>query len=245
MKTFTNFGALAVLVQQAAANLDVVTLFAKTNAYIQEASATLVLGDIPNPITGDVALWSVIMMQNQDSFLQGVTQNSPEGLGYCSNLGNKWCNFAYALINGSSQAKNGTPVKASPGSRVTTHYKLNSQTQMWDQNVYIDDKLVSTVSTSKGQHGEIFYISMECAAGTCSTTPAHSWEDISITLSKADKSFGQTTGWEQGATGGEMSTSDGGKTWKFATLKPEKGDDKPADRSKGFIYYIQHKQDGD
>ncbi|KAM0318320.1 hypothetical protein ACHAPQ_010705 [Fusarium lateritium] len=73
MKTFTNFGALAVLVQQAAANLDVVTLFAKTNAYIQEASATLVLGDIPNPITGDVALWSAIMMQNQDSFLQGVT----------------------------------------------------------------------------------------------------------------------------------------------------------------------------
>ncbi|PCD25904.1 hypothetical protein AU210_012338 [Fusarium oxysporum f. sp. radicis-cucumerinum] len=219
MKTFATLGALAALFRQAAANLDVVTLFAKADAYIQEASATLVLGDIPNPITGDVALWSAIMMQNQDSFLQGVTQNSPEGLGYCSNLGNKWCSFAYALINSSSQAKNGTPVKASPGSRVTTHYKLNSQTQMWDQNVYIDDELVSTVSTSKGQHGGIFYISMECAAGTCSTTPAHSWEDVSITLSQADESFGHNGGWEQGATGGEMSTSDGGKTWKFTTLE--------------------------
>ncbi|SPJ72607.1 uncharacterized protein FTOL_02336 [Fusarium torulosum] len=218
MKTFATVASLVALFQQAAANLDVVTLFAKTNAYIQEASATLVLGDIPNPITGDVALWSAIMMQNQDSFLQGVTQNSPEGLGYCSSLGKKWCNFAYALVNGSSQPKNGTPVKASPGSRVTTHYKLNSQTQMWDQNVYIDNALVSTISTSKGQHGEIFYISMECAAGTCSTTPAHSWEDVSITLSKADESFGQNSGWEQGATGGKMSTSDGGKTWRFTTL---------------------------
>ncbi|KAM0547276.1 hypothetical protein ACHAPJ_010411 [Fusarium lateritium] len=198
MKTFATLGALATLFQQAAANLDVVTLFAKSDAYIQEASATLVLGDVPNPITGDVALWSAIMMQNQESFLQGVTENAPEGQGYCSNLGKKWCNFAYALVNGN---------------------KLNSQTQMWDQNVYIDDKLVSTVSTSKGQHGEIFYISIECAAGTCSTAPAHSWEDVSITLSKADESFGHTGGWEQGATGGEMSTSDGGKTWQFTALE--------------------------
>lgn len=45
------------------------------------------------------------------------------------------------------------------------------------------------------------------------------WEDVSITLSQADESFGHTGSWEQGATGGEMSTSDGGKTWNFTTLK--------------------------
>lgn len=45
------------------------------------------------------------------------------------------------------------------------------------------------------------------------------WEDVSITLSQADESFGHNGGWEQGATGGEMSTSDGGKTWKFTTLE--------------------------
>ncbi|KAF5577123.1 hypothetical protein FPCIR_12237 [Fusarium pseudocircinatum] len=197
MKTLKTISALAALLQPAVANLDVVTLFAKANAYIQEASATLVLGDIPVSNNGDIALWSAIMMQNEASFLQGVTQNSPEGLGYCSNLGNKWCNFAYALIG--SEAKNGTPVKAAPGSRVKTHF--------------------STVSTSKGEHGEIFYISIECAAGTCSTAPAHSWEDVSIVLSTADASFGQTGGWDQGATGGDMSTPDGGKTWEFTTLQ--------------------------
>lgn len=97
-----------------------------------------------------------------------------------------------------------------------------------------------SVSTGKGEHGEIFYISIECAAGTCATAPAHStsfsshnicnatkqavtdkslgWEDVSITLSKADQSFGHTGDWEQGATGGKMSTTDGGKTWNFTTL---------------------------
>ncbi|KAH6898071.1 hypothetical protein B0T10DRAFT_555408 [Thelonectria olida] len=218
MRNLAAIGVLSTLVHQAVANLDVVTLYAKSTAYIQESSATLVLGDVPNPITGDVALWSAIMMQNQASFLQGVTENAPEGLGYCTNLGKNWCNFAYALINQSTEAKNGTPVKAAPGSRIKTHYKLNSTTQMWDQNLYVNGELVSSISTSKGQHGEIFYISIECAAGTCATAPAHSWEDVSITLSKADPSFGHTGGWEQGATGGEMSTSDGGKTWQFSTL---------------------------
>ncbi len=69
---------LAVL-QTAIANLDIITL--NTNragdTWIQEAIATLVVGDVPNPITGDVALWSAIMMDKRD-FLQGVTQNSPQ-----------------------------------------------------------------------------------------------------------------------------------------------------------------------
>ncbi|KAI8650266.1 hypothetical protein NCS57_01359700 [Fusarium keratoplasticum] len=219
MKTTAALATLSALIQHSIANLDVVTLYAKPNAYIQEASATLVVGDVPSPITGDVALWSAIMMENQASFLQGVTENAPQGLGYCTDLGKQWCNFAYALVNQSSEPKNGKPVKAAPGSRIKTHYKLNSQTQMWDQNLYINDKLMSSVSTSQGQHGEIFYISVECAAGTCATAPAHSWEDISITLSQADSTFGRSGGWQYGATGGKMSTPDGGKTWRFTTLK--------------------------
>lgn len=79
MRTFTIIGTLALILQQAAANLDVVTLGTRSGVYIQEASATLVLPAIPNPISGDVALWSAIMMQNQESFLQGVTENAPAG----------------------------------------------------------------------------------------------------------------------------------------------------------------------
>lgn len=81
MKISAALTILAMLVQDVLGNLDIVTLFAKPDAYIQEASATLVVGDVPQPITGDVALWSAIMMENQASFLQGVTENAPPGYG--------------------------------------------------------------------------------------------------------------------------------------------------------------------
>ncbi|KAF1952545.1 hypothetical protein CC80DRAFT_422408 [Byssothecium circinans] len=216
----TSIVALAALIHQTHANLDVITLNTKNDAYITEAVATLVVGNIPNPITGDVALWSAIMMDQRD-FLQGVTQNGPAGSGYCTNLGKNWCNFAYTLVGISLLGTNptvGNAVVASPGSRIRTHYKLNPSTTLWDQNLYINNKLVSSVSTSKGQKGNLFYISIECASGNCAPAPAHKWEDISIVLHKADQSFGKTGNWPYGATGGKMSTADSGKTWNFTTL---------------------------
>ncbi|KAJ4989694.1 hypothetical protein SVAN01_04724 [Stagonosporopsis vannaccii] len=207
-------GAFLSLVHQSSANLDIITLPANGNTWIQEAVATVVLGDVPQTITGDAALWSAIMMDQED-FLQGVTQNSP-GSTWCQDLGRNWCNFAYTLEG--SSVTNGTPVKASPGDRVTTHYKLNSTTNLWDQNLYVNEELVSRVSTSKGQHGKIFYVSVECAAQPCTTVPAHSWEDISITLNRADQFFKHAGSWAYGATGGEMTTADNGKTWTFTKL---------------------------
>ncbi|KAJ3573357.1 hypothetical protein NPX13_g4732 [Xylaria arbuscula] len=214
MKGLTTFlSALLTLAHQVSANVDHVSLYASNGATIVEADATLVLPSTPNPISGDVALWSAIQL-NSD-FLQGVSENAPAGLGYCTNLGSNWCNFAYALT---PSAENGKTVIAAPGARVRTHYKLNSSTNLWDQNLYVNDELVSTISTSQGQKGEIFYISVECAAGSCAAAPAHSWEDVSIVLSAANPNFKHSGSWNFGATGGEMSTSDNGITWKFTTL---------------------------
>lgn len=79
----------------------------------------------------------------------------------------------------------------------------------------------------------MFYVSMECAAGRCAPAPAHgksavdssggtltclAWEDMSLVLNKADPSFGKTGDWLYKATGGKMSTPDGGRTWNFTTL---------------------------
>ena len=75
---YTAIGTVLALIHQSHANLDVITLNTKSDTYIQEATATLVVGNVPNPITGDVALWSAIMLDKQD-FLQGVTQNGPPG----------------------------------------------------------------------------------------------------------------------------------------------------------------------
>ncbi|KAI0379393.1 hypothetical protein F5Y04DRAFT_282815 [Hypomontagnella monticulosa] len=213
---YAAIGVVLLLVGHSRANLDIIILNTRGDTWIQEASATLVLGDVPNPMAGDVALWSAIMMDKRD-FLQGVTENALNS-PYCPNLGKNWCNFAYTLI-GSRVAKNGAPVSAAPGSRIKTHYKLNPDTNLWDQNLYVDGKLLSNISTSQGQRGVIFYVSIECAAGRCSPAPAHAWEDISITLSKADPSFKHAGAWQYKATGGEMSTVDNGKTWNFTTLR--------------------------
>lgn len=66
------------LFSAAQANKDVITLNTRSGIWIQEAVATLVVPDTPESVTGDVALWSAIMMDNfEGDFLQGVTQSSP------------------------------------------------------------------------------------------------------------------------------------------------------------------------
>ncbi|KAI1346351.1 hypothetical protein F5Y01DRAFT_321941 [Xylaria sp. FL0043] len=208
MKSFLlALGVLSTLVHRASANVDHVSLYVSGGATIIEASATLVLPSAPNPITGDVALWSAIQLDSD--FIQGVTENAPSGSGYCTNLGTNWCNFAYALT---PNAQNGQP------NLTLLVDNLNSSTSKWDQDIYVNDSLVSSVSTSQGQKGNIFYISVECASGSCAAAPAHSWEDVSIVLSTANPNFKHSGSWYYGATGGEMSTSDGGKTWTFTTL---------------------------
>ncbi|KAI9674311.1 MAG: hypothetical protein M1822_009560 [Bathelium mastoideum] len=217
---YTTIGAIALMAVHVQANTDLVTLEASTAAWIQEADATVILPQLPNPVSGHNSLWSAIYTDNDETFMQGVSAVGP-GDTFCGAAGTTaWCNNAYAL-NGTAPNWNvfhGTSVTAGPGSAVRTHYKLNPTTQLWDQNMYINGNLVSTLSMSKGEHGNLFYISIECAAGTCAATPAHSWQNVSIVLSEADMSFKHTGAWAAGATGGVMSTPDSGKTWNFTTL---------------------------
>lgn len=79
MKTnFTTFSIGLWLINVAYANKDFVNLNTYGNTWIQEVTATLVVPELPEAITGDVALWSAIMMDSfEGDFLQGVTQSSP------------------------------------------------------------------------------------------------------------------------------------------------------------------------
>ncbi|KAF2236412.1 hypothetical protein EV356DRAFT_70386 [Viridothelium virens] len=220
MKVYTTIGAIASMAVLVQANTDLVTLSTPGAAWIQEVDATVILPQLPNPVSGHNSLWSAIYTDNDESFMQGVSAVGP-GDTYCGAAGTTaWCNNAYTLTGTAPNWNvfHGTSVTAGPGSAVRTHYKLNPTTQLWDQNMYINGNLVSTLSMSKGEHGNLFYISIECAAGTCAPHPAHSWQDVSIVLSQADMSFKHTGAWASGATGGVMSTPDGGKTWNFTTL---------------------------
>ena len=72
---YAAFVVFLALIHHGSANIDFVTLNTNSDTWIQEAEGTLVVGDVPNPMTGDVALWSAIMTDKRD-FLQGVTENA-------------------------------------------------------------------------------------------------------------------------------------------------------------------------
>ena len=66
------------LITGAVANKDSITLVTNGNSWIREAVATLVVPELPASVTGDIALWSAIMMDDyRGDFLQGVTSSSP------------------------------------------------------------------------------------------------------------------------------------------------------------------------
>ena len=79
MKNTTAIAAISLsLAAGAIANKDAITLITNGDSWIREAVATLVLPEIPETVTGDLALWSAIMMDDYNGdFLQGVTSSSP------------------------------------------------------------------------------------------------------------------------------------------------------------------------
>jgi hypothetical protein len=71
------------LITGAVANKDAITLITNGNSWIREAVATLVVPELPASVTGDIALWSAIMMDDyKGDFLQGVTSSSPSYVGF-------------------------------------------------------------------------------------------------------------------------------------------------------------------
>lgn len=104
---FASLGVFMTLTRLSFANLDVISLYTKSDAWIQEAVATLIVGDVPNPITGDVALWTGIMTDKRD-FLQGVTQNSAQR--YALNLPNTSTSLIYKATTAPTSDATGAPL---------------------------------------------------------------------------------------------------------------------------------------
>lgn len=147
------------------------------NSWIREATATLLVPNPPNPVIGNTVLW-VGMGTDKGDLIQGINNNYPADTlrDACSNLGKNWCVAAYALVKtgDNSQASNSGPKSTSaPGSQVTMHYKYNDATQMYDQDVSVNGKVVSTVSSSKGHHAMGWGTALECTTKPCGTVPAH------------------------------------------------------------------------
>ncbi|QGI78481.1 hypothetical protein CEK25_005210 [Fusarium fujikuroi] len=178
-----------------------------SGSWIREATSTLVLPDVPQGSTGVASLW-VGMGTDKGDLIQSIADNWQS---------DEWSIFAYTLTKTGDnsqlpvQDEHQTPAKK--GDRVTMHYKYDASAQEYVQYVSINGKQVSTLSTSKGHEAMGFGSSVECGASDCGTIGAHQWVDTKIILDTADPNYIQTFGKGEGVTGGEMTTSDGGKTW--------------------------------
>lgn len=75
-----NYSILAILIPQAIlvhCNTDFVTLTTSNAVWIQEAEATVILPQLPNPVLGHNSLWSAIYTDSNKSFMQGVSAIGP------------------------------------------------------------------------------------------------------------------------------------------------------------------------
>ncbi|KAF2475497.1 uncharacterized protein BDR25DRAFT_382518 [Lindgomyces ingoldianus] len=180
------------------------------NSFIREATSTLILPKAPSGSSGDTSLWVGMGTSNGD-LIQSIADNWQSS---------EWSIFAYTLMKTGANSQMpvqtaGTPAQAS--NQVTMHYKFDDASGNYTQTVSVNGKQVATLSTSDG-HAQGWGSAVECAANDCGTVPAHSWINTTIIMDKADPNYIKTLGKGQGVTG-DMTTSDGGKTWKVSTIK--------------------------
>ncbi|CAI0650076.1 unnamed protein product [Colletotrichum noveboracense] len=181
-----------------------------SDSWIREATSTLVLPAAPANNKGDASLWVGMGTSNGD-LIQSIAENWNS---------NKWSAYAYTLM--STGANSQMPVQtegtdAAEGDKITMHYKYDDASGNYTQTVSLNDKVISTLSTKDG-HAQGWGSAVECAEEDCGTIGAHSWINTKIILDKADANYINTMGKGQGVTG-DMSTSDGGKTWVVTTIE--------------------------
>ncbi|TQN64392.1 hypothetical protein CSHISOI_11105 [Colletotrichum shisoi] len=186
-----------------------------SDSFIREATSTLVLPAVPANNKGSACLW-VGMGTSYGDLIQSIADNT----NYDNTGTDKWSIFAYTLVKTGDHSQ--MPVQtegtdASEGDKITMHYKFDDASQNYTQTVSINNKVVSTLSTESGE-AQGWGSAVECAAEDCGTIGAHSWINTKIILDKKDPKYIRTLGKGRGVTG-DMSTSDGGKTWTVSTIE--------------------------
>ncbi|KAI1640791.1 hypothetical protein F4809DRAFT_647781 [Biscogniauxia mediterranea] len=179
-------------------------------SFIREATSTLVLPDAPSGSSGDTSLWVGMGTSNGD-LIQSIADNWQS---------DSWSIFAYTLLKTGDNSQmpvqtDGTPADAAD--QITMHYKYDDTTGNYTQTVSINGDVVATLSTSDG-YAQGWGSAVECAEENCGTVGAHKWINTTIILDVADPDYINTNAKGEGVTG-EMSTSDGGKTWTVSTIE--------------------------
>lgn len=162
----------------------------------------------------ELALW--IGIQNDpigvdvldENFVQPLLNWAPdqESTG-CSASETEWCVTASTYSTSGQSSAGYKPVSA--GQQLDFEITVDGSVT---QTVYLDGEVYSTQTDSSGMQPAVFYGANECYLLSCGTLGSYSWTNISITLSEADASFGDTLTLTN-ATSDGFTTSDSGLTW--------------------------------
>ncbi|KAF2150909.1 hypothetical protein K461DRAFT_322263 [Myriangium duriaei CBS 260.36] len=225
-----------------------------SNNSITEATSTLILLSVPNPVKNILSLWPGMGMSNGD-LVQTLAISYPgdNNGAKCNVVGSNWCIVASSLLQGwglrtlddsvysdkiyrlkhradrgkgrlycetrrlEQDNMQGQTFLLDMQALTLLSDTYNKSTTAYDQDVYLNNVLKSTLSTSAGAKALGWGTAEECQPGTpCGIAPKHEWINTSIKLNRADPGHGATAA-QNGATG-SISTSDGGVTWKVTTI---------------------------
>ncbi|KZM24084.1 uncharacterized protein EKO05_0010265 [Ascochyta rabiei] len=180
------------------------------NSWIRESTSTLILPKSPKINNDSIASLWVGMGTSNGDLIQSIADSTNR---------DEWSIYAYTLLSLSANTQ--MPVQtagtdAAEGDKITMHYKFDDATGNYTQYVFINNKKLPTLSTSDG-HAQGWGSAVECPENDCGTMPAHKWINTVITLDSADPNYDQTLSKGQGVSG-DMSTNDGGVTWKVTDI---------------------------
>ncbi|KAF4536940.1 uncharacterized protein LTHEOB_11808 [Lasiodiplodia theobromae] len=189
------------------------------NAYITKATWSVLPPAVPSDATMKdksdppfLSLWigvSDSISDENTALVQPLLNWSPDQDSQgCPAAADEWC------VDASTYFASGQV--AQPYVQVPKNTKIDfeitaTSAKKTTQKVWISDKLVSQQEDNAGWLPTYLYSSNECYQNTCGSVGGYTWSNISITLSAADKSFGNTLSLT-GASG-KLTTSDNGKTW--------------------------------
>ncbi|KAL1625226.1 hypothetical protein SLS56_007421 [Neofusicoccum ribis] len=210
------------------------------DVYIAKATWSLIPPNVPcGTVTQDtnddpwMSIWIGVAQSLTDDgtdLFQPLLNWSPDQEAQaCSASVSEWCVAAstYTPAGQIQQEYQVVPSKAQLDFEIDVDSSKNVSQKVW-----LSGKLVSQQSDTDGIAPKCLYSGNECYKGTCGTLASYAWSNLTIVLSAADKSFGDSLILTN-ATSSGLTTSDAGKTWHVDSV----------DIEKDFFYYDVSKSD--
>ncbi|KAJ5884898.1 hypothetical protein N7495_009408 [Penicillium taxi] len=206
------FSALAILTVGVHANFGPYfsTGPVTSESFVLESTSTLILPRTPTDSNEDVSIW-VGMSTSHGDLIRASAVNTLSR--------DHWKVSACTVLSANETQQThvfGRSKNASPRDEMTVHYKYNESTGNYTQTVLLNGRRVSGLTTRNGK-AKSWASAVECNGSNCGTLRSHAWYNTTIVLDTAEPGYIDTINGSPGVSV-DMTTGDGGKTWKIGMI---------------------------